>query len=1171
MAQVTNTFIAGKMNKSLDDRLIPKNQYKDGLNIRVDSSDASEAGRVENEKGNEQITSLGFSTTDNGFNALSSSAMCIGSVADGQEETIYFFVTDNNLVIDNVAYKYDCIVAYNTANDIAKYIIEDIERISTVGQTTLNFNTENLITGVDVIRDDESTYLYFTDDLNPPRYVDVDKDYVQPTRTAVYSSALTEDDISVIVKAPVSAPSITLSGQNLPENYMEDKFICFAYRWRYNNDQFSALSPFTQPAFSAGSFSFDPATLENEYMKNILNTATIEFETGSDDVKEIEVVFKEINKNNVYSIERVERTGSSAQTISFQNQKIFTTLDPNQLGRLYDNVPLKAKAQTTMGNRIIYGNYVEQYDLTDSNGNDINIPFTTELQNPFITDAVITGPTAASGSSYTFTTFVYNDNPANTITSYNYDDSVFTFDLGSNNLEIGNVITLTIDFDVTQFQWLETPLSPANGTLMHTEAGVPIVFTYQLTNNYSNAAELIADQDFIDAFGGNASVNKPLGSGATGDTLVDKFMGAIEGKVYRGDFSGLNFQDYPPVAAGITTNTNQSIITNVTGNVIKVQLPNQRYRNPDGGGAPGDPADYSLRIDIDFANSSASYKSSESDFSLKSDRDYELGIVYMDEYNRMSTVQVSESDATTFIPIDSAKNKNFIRAKIPTSMTSPSWASRYKFVLKESKGKYDTAFVKNAILSDATTSPIRETGFTYLQLEGNHVTKINEGDTIYVKGDRQSTGATFLNTKEEITKVVLSKEVLGAGDIVANSPAGVYIRVETGVLDFIGSAGPPDTRDFAITLETESADVTDFLYYESSISYPITSSGYYDDGNGNTNQSSDLTIDTDFANCITFYNGVESRTIFDRLTTNNILLGNRVFTTTESIYKQTRRTADLTYSGVFQGEIGINKLNEFNLSLANFKELEESFGPIQKLFARETDVLVLQEDKISYVLAGKNLLSDSVGGGSVTSIPEVLGTQIARTEDYGISFNPESFASYGYDRYFTDVKRGAVLQLRGGSAQSDKLTVISEFGMRSFFRDTLEPKLYKKVVGSYDQYSNEYVLSATDENIPSETFVIKCGSDITLDETKTFEVELGEDTGTVFVTARRLSNTGDESKLTGTWDGSDVIQITNMDGSFYTASFTKSTATPTKISFTFEPNDPGDIIVPYELFVSCPQ
>ena len=361
------------------------------------------------------------------------------------------------------------------------------------------------------------------------------------------------------------------------------------------------------------------------------------------------------------------------------------------------------------------------------------------------------------------------------------------------------------------------------------------------------------------------------------------------------------------------------------------------------------------------------------------------------------------------------------------------------------------------------------------------------------------------------------------------------------------------------------------MYYESSISYPITSSGYYDDGNGNTNQSSDLTIDTDFANCITFYNGVESRTIFDRLTTNNILLGNRVFTTTESIYKQTRRAADLTYSGVFQGEIGINKLNEFNLSLANFKELEESFGPIQKLFARETDVLVLQEDKISYVLAGKNLLSDSVGGGSVTSIPEVLGTQIARTEEYGISFNPESFASYGYDRYFTDVKRGAVLQLRGGSAQSDKLTVISEFGMRSFFRDTLEPKLYKKVVGSYDQYSNEYVLSATDENIPSETFVIKCGSDITLDETKTFEVELGQDTGTVFVTARRLSNTGDESKLTGTWDGSDVIQITDMDGSFYTASFTKSTATPTKISFTFEPNDPGDIIVPYELFVSCPQ
>jgi hypothetical protein len=78
-------------------------------------------------------------------------------------------------------------------------------------------------------------------------------------------------------------------------------------------------------------------------------------------------------------------------------------------------------------------------------------------------------------------------------------------------------------------------------------------------------------------------------------------------------------------------------------------------------------------------------------------------------------------------------------------------------------------------------------------------------------------------------------------------------------------------------------------------------------------------------------------------------------------FKQVLRFADLTYSGIYN--YNINNFNEFNLGLLNFKALEPSFGVIQKIFARQTDILVLQEDKISYVLAGKNLLSDSAAGG----------------------------------------------------------------------------------------------------------------------------------------------------------------------------------------------------------------
>jgi hypothetical protein len=56
---------------------------------------------------------------------------------------------------------------------------------------------------------------------------------------------------------------------------------------------------------------------------------------------------------------------------------------------------------------------------------------------------------------------------------------------------------------------------------------------------------------------------------------------------------------------------------------------------------------------------------------------------------------------------------------------------------------------------------------------------------------------------------------------------------------------------------------------------------------------------------------------------------------------------------VFNDETNVNKLNEFNLGLLNFKPLEDDFGPVMKLDGRQTDILVLQEDKISYVLAGK--------------------------------------------------------------------------------------------------------------------------------------------------------------------------------------------------------------------------
>ena len=253
-----------------------------------------------------------------------------------------------------------------------------------------------------------------------------------------------------------------------------------------------------------------------------------------------------------------------------------------------------------------------------------------------------------------------------------------------------------------------------------------------------------------------------------------------------------------------------------------------------------------------------------------------------------------------------------------------------------------------------------------------------------------------------------------------------------------------------VVWETKPADADPNLFYDSSESYDIIG-GFHKGGKGDGDQAQTATQDAivtlPFFNCYTFGNGVESYKILDALDGQAVNLGERVLAVSKEDFKEADRFAELTYSGIFSSNSNLNNLNEFNLGLVNFKDLETSFGPIMKLHSRETDILVLQEDKISYVLTGKNLISDSTGGGIIASVPQVLGTQIARIEEYGISYNPESFSSWGYDMYFTDTKRTAVLKLKGTSANNDALEVVSDTGMRSYFRDQFNAQLNTQKLG----------------------------------------------------------------------------------------------------------------------------
>ena len=160
----------------------------------------------------------------------------------------------------------------------------------------------------------------------------------------------------------------------------------------------------------------------------------------------------------------------------------------------------------------------------------------------------------------------------------------------------------------------------------------------------------------------------------------------------------------------------------------------------------------------------------------------------------------------------------------------------------------------------------------------------------------------------------------------------------------------------------------------------------------------------------------------------------------------------LIHSGIYNSKTSINNTNQYSAGESITKQLDKANGSIQKLYSEETNMLVLQEDKVTSVLIDKDAIFSASGGSSLTSSKSVLGEAIPYTGRYGISKNPESFAVFGRQKYFTDRTRGLVLRL-----SQDGITEISGYGMRNYFRDKL--KYVNKVYGMFDTTSKSYILN----------------------------------------------------------------------------------------------------------------
>ena len=241
--------------------------------------------------------------------------------------------------------------------------------------------------------------------------------------------------------------------------------------------------------------------------------------------------------------------------------------------------------------------------------------------------------------------------------------------------------------------------------------------------------------------------------------------------------------------------------------------------------------------------------------------------------------------------------------------------------------------------------------------------------------------------------------------------------------------------------ETEPKESPDLeIYYEASKTYPIADLG---DANGD---------DIEYMNCWSYGNGAESNRIRDDYNAIFVDKGPKVSSTLAEQYAEERRASGMIYSGIYNSSSGVNRLNQFIQAEKITKDVNPEYGSIQKLHTRDSDVLVLCEDKCLRVYANKDALYNADGSTNLLSSNRVLGSSDPFVGDYGISENPESFATHGFRSYFTDKRRGAVLRL-----SRDGLTNIAYKGMRDWFSDNLRQP--KTILGSYDDKKDNYNLT----------------------------------------------------------------------------------------------------------------
>ena len=1158
MPELKHVFTSGRMNKDLDERAIPENEYRDALNVQVSTSDGSDVGALQNISGNQQISLI-----------VEPGAKAIGSVRDTENNKIYWFIASTAKSI---------IAEYDEATNLAYPVLVDIYNV-------LKFSENHLITGANII----DGLLFFTDNQTEPKKVNIEKFKAGTpnfnSHSKIYERNFVEADITVIKQKPNNAPKFILSnkigGDNVessaffnfsktvngtigpvevgdtyainmlnndrewkvgdilifeyeqnsdqfstnwepikikglitnysggatvnieivtatdnfidetaqysiikeqPNPLFELKFPRFAYRWKYEDGEYSVFSPFTEIAFLPGPIKYNAKDGYNEGMINTARRISLyNFDVPPSNVEEVEILYKESNNNNVYTVESIKKEDLVSYNID--SEIIYKVVENNQLLRAWDNVPKKAKAQEITSNRLMYGNYVQGYNIEnepniavrilskEDSGASVKTDRTYQIaplfedkygrQSPIIAkqSGVIKLDRSASDKKNSIAAKGIDPPPAwaskfkyyiketsapyyNVLVDKYYlnkdEPNSIWFSLPSSErnkitentyliLKKKHGADIAVDDTTTKYKILDIDNEAPNFLTDKFQSKGQINMTNVTTGLISNSSLLEADIE------SNETLEATIASGSK-----IKFVDAAnESDIYT--VSNVTFTD--------TNDDDKSDTMSLTVNEVFNENDISKFSGSN---------DYNIvfgeietKVSPEFKNrffiklriDSLLKQNIVNAVSIKTDNAKEYRIVAQetikgDTYQNINpdcnagllgTGNIDENTGyywpgpgdPSVIPMSRGSNKIYIRR------TGQAWKDK-NIKFDDFSDYLDAVGTKIRFESDSNSE-------TYEIISS-------------LRTDGNNGFGSAKRPKERICNYWVQWEITLDNNI-DFTPNTTALDKRIYILDnIINEEENQLSVNSPIIFETEPEEVADLeLYYETEESYDI-GQWYFEK-------------ELRWFNCFSFGNGVESNRIRDDF--NGVTMGNgvRVSSVIAEQFKEEHKKNTIIFSGIYNSINGINQTNQFNQAEAITKDINPEYGSIQKLHARDGDLIALTEDKVLGIAAGKDVLFNADGNSNLISSTNVLGYVKPYAGNFGISKNPESFAEYGNRFYFTDKARNSVLRFGG-----DGLTVISNYGMSDYFKDLISANS-GPFIGSFDEDLATYNISINDQTV----------------------------------------------------------------------------------------------------------